>query len=263
MVWACRPAHTGRGSGAAIESPAITLSSGPIGLSCRKIRASASTNAAAERWEDGHPPGLAGGPRSQGHPPVVLDTRGPDRRPPGGPGLAGLGEDQAGAFVGVVRVVRHVGRPGAASANSAYVRDAAPLSRARGPGAGRAGDGVAGEVQEGAGEARRDRPQEAHPRLASRSAVDTGASSRSPVHTGDLSTGGATAAESGIRLLSGALGPASLWPSCARPAPSAPSRVAGPGRSPLRPGSGRGLASRRSSGRPATRSAAPPGRRHT
>ena len=42
----------------ATESPAITRSPGPSGSPCRNSRASASTNAAAERWETATPLGV-------------------------------------------------------------------------------------------------------------------------------------------------------------------------------------------------------------
>ena len=42
----------------ATESPAITRSPGPSGRRCRYMRASASTRAAAERWEIATPLGL-------------------------------------------------------------------------------------------------------------------------------------------------------------------------------------------------------------
>ncbi len=109
----------------ATDSPARTRSCGPMGSSCRKIRASASTNAAEDRCWTATPLGVpvepevkitqasssGSGIRGSGNgcgrlPPVTIS---PSALQDGG--HPGLTEHQPGTFVGVVGVHRDVRRP--------------------------------------------------------------------------------------------------------------------------------------------------------
>ena len=108
----------------ATDSPASTRSLGPIGLSFRKICASASTNAAALRWVTATPFGVPVEPGGEDDPCVVTGQRSarapsPRRAVAADQALFGddaddarLTEHQRGALVGVVGVDRHVGRSG-------------------------------------------------------------------------------------------------------------------------------------------------------
>ena len=108
----------------ATDSPASTRSPGPIGLSCRNICASASTNAAALRCVTATPFGVPVEPEVK----MIHASSRPSgdaaRHPRDEPGAAdqallgdhrddfGLGEHQLGALVGIVGVDRHVGGAG-------------------------------------------------------------------------------------------------------------------------------------------------------
>ena len=108
----------------ATDNPASTRSPGPIGLSCRNIRASASTNAAALRWVTATPFGVPVEPEVKmihaSSRPSGDAARQPRRRA-GAADEARLGDDaddvrlaehQLGPLVGVVGVDRHVRRTG-------------------------------------------------------------------------------------------------------------------------------------------------------
>ena len=108
----------------ATDSPASTRSPGPIGLSCRNICASASTNAAALRWvtatpfgvpvepdvkmihASSRPSGDAGAPTAGGADAADQALLGDDTD------HTRLAEHQRGPLVGVVGVDRHVGGAG-------------------------------------------------------------------------------------------------------------------------------------------------------
>ena len=108
----------------ATDSPASTRSPGPIGLSCKNICASASTNAAALRCVTATPFGVPVDPDVK----MIQASSRPSgdaaRHPRDEPGAAdqallgddpdhvGLAEHQLGPLVGVVGVDRHVGRAG-------------------------------------------------------------------------------------------------------------------------------------------------------
>ena len=118
----------------ATDSPASTRSPGPIGLSCRNIRASASTNAAALRWVTATPLGVPVDPEVKM---IHASSRGSGR--PGAPPArravaadqavlgddaddAGLAEYQRGPLLGVVGVDRHVGGAGGERRQDGHVQ---------------------------------------------------------------------------------------------------------------------------------------------
>ena len=108
----------------ATDSPASTRSPGPSGLSCRKICASASTNAAALRCVTATPFGVPVEPEVkmiQASSRVERLARAPTARRPRAadqallgddPDDPGLAEHQLGALVGIVGVDGHVGGAG-------------------------------------------------------------------------------------------------------------------------------------------------------
>ena len=109
----------------ATDSPASTRSPGPIGSSARNRRASASTNAAAERWVTATPFGVPVEPevkmihasspvagRARACRSARLCARSSRRPSPSDRAHPGLAEDQLGALLGVVGVDRDVGGAG-------------------------------------------------------------------------------------------------------------------------------------------------------